>query len=72
MYPAEARAGDENRLFIFVQIFDGIFDRNNVAAARGINVIDHGRKRRRFSAARCSGDEHETPRFIGDFSDDGW
>ena len=54
-----------------MKVFDRIFDRDDVAAARAVDVVDHGGKRRRLSGSCGTGHEHEAARFIGDFPNDG-
>src|SRR5262245_43164833 len=43
--------------------FDRIFDSNDLLRSVRIDLIDHGRQRRRFSASGRAGNQHKTSRF---------
>ena len=53
-----------------VQELDRILERDDVALAGLINVVDHGGKGRRLSAAGRSGQENETFRNLAELLDD--
>ena len=43
---------------------DWILDRDDVLVARPVDVVDHGRERRRLAGARRARDEHQAPVLI--------
>jgi hypothetical protein len=49
-----------------VQVFDRVFDGDDVRGAVGIDVVDHRRQRRRLAATGGTGDEHQAAFFVGD------
>src|SRR3989338_1797459 len=51
------------RLVVPVQVFDGVFDRDNAAFVVVIDVIDHGRDGGGFSGAHGPHDQHQTALF---------
>src|ERR1044072_1011143 len=48
-----------------MQKLDWIFDGDDVTAARGVDAIDHRRKRRRFTGTGRPRDEDQTTTFLG-------
>src|SRR5882762_7534239 len=53
-------------LFMIVQKFDRVFDRNHVLFALTVDLVEHGRKRGRFSRAGGTGDQHQATRFVAE------
>ena len=54
-----------------VEIFDRVFDRQDVGRARLIDPIDHRGQRRRLAAAGRTGDEHQAARPVGQIREHG-
>jgi len=55
----------DDALLGLVHEFDGVLDRDDVALAVRVGVLDDGRQRRRLAAARGPRQEHEAPRQHG-------
>src|SRR3979409_2260648 len=53
-------------LFMIVQKFDRVFDRNHMLFALAVDLVEHGRKRRRFSRAGRTSDQHQATRFVAE------
>ena len=60
----------EYGLFVFVQIFDRVFDRDDMAADIFIDLIDQARQRGGFAAAGWAGDQKEALFFPAEFQQD--
>jgi len=50
--------------FVIVQKFDRVFDRNHVLFTFAVDLVEHGRKRRRFSRAGGTSDQHQATRLV--------
>ena len=50
----------DNRHVVAVQVFDRVFDRNDVHRFRLVDVIQHGSKRRRLTRTRRTRNKHKT------------
>ena len=57
----------DDRLVVAVQVFDRVFDGDDVGRARAVDVVDHRGQRRALAAAGGAGDEHQAALFGGDF-----
>ncbi len=55
----------DEALAILVNVFDGVFDGDDVFFVVSIDVVDHRRERRRFARPRRPSDEHEPARELG-------
>ncbi len=53
----------DDRLLVLEQVFDRVLERQDVARAVGVSVIDHGRQRRRLARARRAGHQHQAALF---------
>ena len=60
----------ERRMFLRMHVLDRIFEGNDVHRLRLVNLIENGRQRGRFAAARRAGYENEPCFFLGDFMKD--
>src|SRR5260221_667110 len=49
---------------VIVQKFDRVFDRNHVLFTLAVDLVEHGRKRCRFSGAGRSSDQHQAARLV--------
>ena len=56
---------------VVVQVLDGILDRQNVAAALGVDLVDHGGERGGLAAAGRAGHEHQPARALGQLFEHG-
>ncbi len=60
----------DRALLVLVEVFDGVLDGDDVLAAEGVDVIDHGRQGRRLAASRRPRDEDEAALVEGDLLQD--
>ena len=56
--------------FVIVQKLDRIFDRQDVLVTISIDLVDHGRERRRLAGAGWASDKNQTARFFAELFDD--
>ncbi len=56
----------DDALTVVMQELDRILDRDDVAAARGVDVADHRRERRRLARPGSAGAEDEAARLLGE------
>ena len=59
----------DHRLLVPVQVFDRIFDRENVAGYVGVAVVDHRRQRRGFSGTGGTDQQDQAARFHDQFTE---
>src|SRR5438132_9376220 len=59
----------DNALVVFKNIFDGIFERDDVFFEAGIDVLDHRGQSCRFATTRRAGHQHNAAGRLSDFSD---
>ena len=62
---------DDLALLAAVNELDRVFERDDVEAARGVQVIDHRRERGRLAGAGGAGDQHHALVVVAEFLDDG-
>ena len=60
----------DDRLAVLVQHLDGVLDRDDVAAHRVVDVVDHRRQSRGLARACGAGDEHQAAGLQGELADD--
>ena len=53
-----------------MQVFDRIFDRDDVFMALSVDLVDHRRDRRRLTGTGRAGDEHQASRLLAQRGDD--
>src|ERR1044071_3959643 len=59
MRVAEDLLLDDNRLFVFVHVFDRVFNGDNLATTLAVDKIHHVIQRGRLSSASGAADEHK-------------
>ena len=57
-------------LLVAVQKFDGVFDGDDVIGAGGVDAVDHGGQRGRFTGTGGAGDEHQPALLFANLFDD--
>ena len=60
----------DRALLVLVEVLDGVLDGDDVLAAEGVDVVDHGRQARRLAAAGRPRDQDEAPLVEGDLLQD--
>ncbi len=61
----------DNGHLVRVDVLDGILDRDDVHAPAGVDHVDHGSQRGRFSGAGRTGHQHQTVAGFGELGEDG-
>src|SRR5690349_20646736 len=62
----------DDRLFMWMNVFDWVFDRDDMARCRSIAMIDHCGKRSRLSRAGCADDQDQSSFRHDDVFKDRW
>ena len=61
----------DQRAAALIDVLDGVLNRDDVVAARLIDVVDHGGQRGGFAAARGAGDQDQAARLVGQLCQNG-
>ena len=61
---------DDLRLLAAMDELDRVFERDDVEASRGVQVVDHRRERGRLAGAGGAGDQHHALVVVAEFLDD--
>src|ERR1700676_48455 len=57
---------------VIMEKFDGVLDRNHVLFALAVDLVEHGRERRRLSGAGRTGDQYQAARLVAQVLYDEW